>query len=188
MTAILEQFPVIDLLALAWLLLGVLAGLLRGLSRTFGALLWVLLSLWLSTTLAPVLLGLLANTEGTDRPEAHLLAYGCLIGLSLGVPLFGRLLGSRRGLPKRSIHDARDKGLGVVAGLLAALLTLSLMVPFVGQIEPLGQAYPTARSPRLVAQILQLLPWLYPSAFRVALAEQRSAADDMGPLAEPSSR
>ena len=141
------ELPVVDLLALAWLLLGVALGLVRGLGPVFGWLVWILVGLWLSRTIAPVLLGWLTNTEGADGPAAMMAAYGSLAALALGIPLLGRGL-SGPGGPRRAPPGPGDRGLACVAGALCAVLTLVLLLPYAGRWAPLRAGYPDATAVR----------------------------------------
>lgn len=175
---LLGNLPVIDLLALAWLLCGVLAGWLRGVAPLFGALLWILVALWLAAQVSPVLLAWLVNTEGADGPAALHLAYGSLAAVTLGLPALGRAFGTRRGQPRRSPPAPGDKALGAVAGLLCGLLTLTLALPYVGAIDVIGAAYPRARSVGLAGEAQTLLPWLFPPPHREELARQSQAPGD----------
>jgi hypothetical protein len=166
---LLDTLPVIDLLALAWLLLGVLLGLTRGLAPLFSWLLWVLASLWLAAALAPVIVGWLANTEGANGPQGRFFAYGSLAALSLGLPALGRLLGSRRGHPRKRSPGARDKSLGVVAGIACALLTLTLALPYVGSIERIGRRMQGSAALSTGRTTQQLVPWLFAPPHRDAM-------------------
>ena len=168
---LLDTAALIDLLALAWMLAGVLLGLTRGLAPLFSWLLWVLASLWLASVLAPVLVGWLPNTHGADGPQGRLLAYGSLAALSLGLPLLGRLLGNRRGQPRQAAPKPSDRSLAVVAGLVCALLTLTLALPFVGNIPRLGRSYDRAIAADTGRRVSELLPWLFPVEHRAALSE-----------------
>jgi hypothetical protein len=179
-----DTLPVIDLLALAWLLLGVLLGLTRGLAPLFSWLLWVLASLWLAAALAPVVVGWLANTQGANGPHGRFLAYGSLAALALGLPALGRIIGSRRGHPRKSSPGARDKSLGVVAGVACALLTLTLSLPYVGSIDRIGRRMQDSVALSVGRSTQQLAPWLFAPPHRDAmdrLAEAPSLEEDLGP-------
>jgi hypothetical protein len=179
-----DTLPVIDLLALAWLLLGVLLGLTRGLAPLFSWLLWVLASLWLAAALAPVIVGWLANTQGANGPHGRYLAYGSLAATALGLPALGRLLGSRRGHPRKSSPGTRDKSLGVVAGVACALLTFTLALPYVGSIERLGRQMQGSAALATGRATQELLPWLFSPPHRDAmdrLAQGPAPEEDAGP-------
>ena len=173
----LSRLAVVDLLALAWLLAGVALGLVRGLPSLFGWLLWIVTSLWLARTVTPVVLGWLSNTEGTDSPFAQLLAYGVLTLLALGLPLLGRAL-SGPGGPKRAPPGNGERGLAVVAGAASALITFTLLLPYLGRWELLGRSYPTAVAPHAGARVQDVLWWLYPRAHLDSLDALRTPPVD----------
>lgn len=177
---VIHEFALIDLLALAWLLLGVLAGMLRGLAPLFGALLWICGSLGLARALSPSLLSALANTEGTDEPGARLLAYGALAGTALLLPALGRLLGKRELEGDEPRPLPRDKSLGVAAGLLCAVLLLVLALPYAGAIERVGATFPRSYAATLADGVAARLGWLFPPSHQSRLDALRRSQSAEG--------
>lgn len=164
------SLPVIDLVAAGLLLLGLAWGLLRGLTRIFAALLWILLALGLGTTLAPVLLEQMPNTEVDDLGLATLNAFGVLAGVLLLLPVLARLLGSGGGKAKKAEDKpVTQRVFGAITGVAAAALVTTLIMPFALRVEALAGTADEARAPDMAVSLAESLALLYPQELGASL-------------------
>ncbi len=153
--------PLIDWVAGGICVLGLVAGYAGGLGRAFGMLLWLLAALWLGSFLAERVVSWLPNSAEPGDAGALALAYASIAALVLSLPVLGRILGGAAGKKKEG-GEASHKAFGALVGLVAAALLLTLALPWLRRIGPLGEGYDAAHAPALAATVAENVGYLFP--------------------------
>lgn len=163
------SLPLVDWLAIAICIAGLLVGGMSGLGRSFGILLWLLAAIWLASHLSGVVVGWLQNTSD---PNAQLMAFGGIAGFILSLPILARILTGPSGKKKERLPDRGvQKPSGALVGLLTAVLFLTLALPFVYRFQFMGSDFAQAYAPRKASSVADHMTFLYPDAHRDALRD-----------------
>ncbi|HTE04677.1 MAG TPA: CvpA family protein [Planctomycetota bacterium] len=170
--AVTTWLPLVDWLALVFVLLGVVAGAMSGLPRAFGMLLWMLAALWLAHHLSAQVVSWMPNTAPAGDPSATLTAYGVITALVLALPVLGRVFGGSGG-KKKAAGQPQHKPFGALVGLLVACLFVTLLLPFARRVSFLERGWQQARAPALGSAVAEHATYLFPEAHREAIRPTR---------------
>ena len=122
--------PAVDIVVIAACLLGLLAGALAGLGRSFSLLLWLLVALFLGHHLSERVASWLPNSVEPGDERAVLVTFAVLAGVVMAVPVISRVFGGVSGKKKEDAPPRTHKPFGALVGLLVAVLSVTVVLPF----------------------------------------------------------
>jgi len=171
--------PLIDWLAIAMVLAGLIGGALSGLLRSFSTLLWLLAALWLGSHLASQFVSWMPNSVQPYDLGATLVAFGLIAASVMLLPLVARIIGGAAG-KKKTGAEAKHKAFGAVVGLVCALLVFVWMAPFMHRYNVFARHWILGHAPPMAASIADGATWLFPEAHRIALRKTLRKEQEWG--------
>jgi uncharacterized membrane protein required for colicin V production len=159
----------VDIVVIAACLLGILAGALAGLGRAFSLLLWLLVALFLGHHLSERVASWLPNTVEPGDQRAVLVTYAVIAAVVMAVPIINRIFGGVTGKKKADGPERTHKPFGALVGLLVAVLTVTVVLPFLEQAPLVGGGFAAGHTPAYAASFADHMAYLYPPAHRDAL-------------------
>ncbi len=163
------ELALIDWVGVGALVLGYFYGLNKGLGPVFGMMLWLIAAMWIGRSLAPILLGWVADPQDAQNWHTQFMAYGGVTGMLLALPILGRIFGGRDGKKQAGGEEPHNKHFGSLVGVVCACLFFTLSCPYAHRFEFVAKSYDTAAAPAVAIRLAEHMAYLYPPAHLQAL-------------------